>query len=973
MRKNMKLFAVRVLVTLVMLTAPITMSWAQNVNEKFSLTTQIFLDEQADQSKDGQRDNSKGKTAEQQRESLIASPCMIDGVEYISCFIHLKDVSDLTDVYKLGVRIDNVFDGLDFVTASVPVKQLEALADIDNVTLVKVAQQMRPTTDRARQLTHVDALLTNTAPGVTTQFDGTGVVLGIIDMGIDFNHIAFKDKEGNSRIKGIYCYTGTGEATAWDDAMDGHPSMPTLTTDTPGEDHGTHTSSTAGGSSVIIGGSGTEMTVTVTDDHANATFGGMAPGADLYLAGIYYLNDVHLINALMNMVTYAEKVDKPLVVSNSWGSGADPRDGKDEWSVLVHQYFGDEHPNRIILFAAGNNAGDGAREHGGNYVYKNEASSSNPLRTIIRYNGTGGNSYDSYIATAWSEKPLNCTIKVLDNETGDVLASSDITETKTNFYFVQNNQRVFYDGKLNFYLDHDISNGRDLYNVLVKANNFKSKEKGKYSLAIDVYPANDGNEVVIAKVKMWGCSYYYFTNHVIQGNQSWTKEDWDTGTDDMSLSDEALIPDAISVGAYVSRDKVTDYKGVQHTYYSGTQGDIANFSSYAIAELSPTGLSYPWITAPGAQVVAAVNCKANSDVYFTEYDDDMVVYNEYYPYAAMQGTSMSTPVTAGIVAQWLQAAKSMGQNLTVNDVKRIMKATAIQDVFTLYGPNASHFGNGKIDALAGIQYILDILALGDNTYNSTLIWDAADDCTANNTQTYQVILSDRTLYKDGDWNTLCLPFNVEDGDDTDDLTFSGTPLAGAEARTLTSASITGSTLDLTFSDPVTTLVAGTPYIIKWEKADDYDQANEETRDLKNPVFNGVTIKKGYKDVECPLDNGKSIIFGGLYVDWYYDEADKNILFLGENNTLYYPEAGANIGAQRAIFFLDGFEAGDVPANGVRMLFGEDEDVTEIEELKNGKIEELKFESWYDLSGRRLSGKPTMKGIYLYKGHKIIVE
>ena len=969
----MRLFAVRVLVTLVMLAAPTTMSWAQKVNEKFSLTTQIFLDEQKDeQSKDGQRDNSKGKTAEQQRESLIASPCMIDGVEYISCFIHLKDVSDLTDVLKLGVKIESTFDGLDFVTANVPVKQLEALADIDNVTLVKVAQQMRPTTDRARQLTHVDALLTNPAaiaPGVTTQFDGTGVVLGIIDMGIDFNHIAFKDKEGNSRIKGIYCYTGTGDATVWDDAME-NVTRPEVTTDTPGQDHGTHTSSTAGGSSVIIGGSGTEMTVTVTDDHANATFGGMAPGADLYLAGIYYLNDVHLINALMNMVTYAEKVDKPLVVSNSWGSGADPRDGKDEWSVLVHQYFGDEHPNRIILFAAGNNAGDGAREHGVNYVYKNEASSSNPLRTIIRYNGTGGNSYDSYIATAWSEKPLNCTIKVLDNETGDVLASNDITETKTNFYFVQNNQRVFYDGKLNFYLDHDTSNGRDLYNVLVKANNFKSKEKGKYSLAIDVYPANDGNEVVTAKVKMWGCSYYYFTNHVIQGNQSWTKEDWDTGTDDMSLSDEALIPDAISVGAYVSRDKVTDYKGVQHTYYSGTQGDIANFSSYAIAELSPTGLSYPWITAPGAQVVAAVNCKANSDVYFTEYDDDMVVYNEDYPYAAMQGTSMSTPVTAGIVAQWLQAAKSMGQNLTVNDVKRIMKATAIQDYFTFDGPNASHFGNGKIDALAGIQYILDILALGDNTYNSMLIWDAADDCTANNT-TYQVILSDRTLYKDGDWNTLCLPFDVEDGDETDNLTFSGTPLAGAEARTLTSASITGSTLDLTFSDPVTTLKAGTPYIIKWEKGQDY--VDDDAHNIVNPVFNDVTIKNGYNDVECSLDNSKSIIFGGLYADWYYDEAKKDHLFLGAENTLYYPEAGANIGAQRALFFLDGFEAGDVPANGVRMLFEEDEDVTGIEELKDGRIEKLKSESWYDLSGRRLSGKPTMKGIYLYKGHKIIVE
>ena len=31
--------------------------------------------------------------------------------------------------------------------------------------------------------------------------DGTGVVLGIVDDGIDFRHIAFKDKDGRSRIK----------------------------------------------------------------------------------------------------------------------------------------------------------------------------------------------------------------------------------------------------------------------------------------------------------------------------------------------------------------------------------------------------------------------------------------------------------------------------------------------------------------------------------------------------------------------------------------------------------------------------------------------------------------------------------------------------------------------------------------------------------------------------------------------------
>lgn len=29
--------------------------------------------------------------------------------------------------------------------------------------------------------------------------------------------------------------------------------------------------------------------------------------------------------------------------------------------------------------------------------------------------------------------------------------------------------------------------------------------------------------------------------------------------------------------------------------------------------------------------------------------------------------------------------------------------------------------------------------------------------------------------------------------------------------------------------------------------------------------------------------------------------------------------------------------------------------------------------WYDLQGRKLSGRPTQKGIYIYKGKKQIIK
>ena len=46
-------------------------------------------------------------------------------------------------------------------------------------------------------------------------------------------------------------------------------------------------------------------------------------------------------------------------------------------------------------------------------------------------------------------------------------------------------------------------------------------------------------------------------------------------------------------------------------------------------------------------------------------------------------------------------------------------------------------------------------------------------------------------------------------------------------------------------------------------------------------------------------------------------------------------------------------------------------VTGIEELKDGKIEELKSESWYDLNGRRVLS--PSKGVFIQNGKKIVVK
>ena len=62
---------------------------------------------------------------------------------------------------------------------------------------------------------------------------------------------------------------------------------------------------------------------------------------------------------------------------------------------------------------------------------------------------------------------------------------------------------------------------------------------------------------------------------------------------------------------------------------------------------------------------------------------------------------MSAPVVTGIVATWLQA----DNQLDADAVKEILQATAVRDEFVTES-NAVRWGYGKIDALAGLQYIL---------------------------------------------------------------------------------------------------------------------------------------------------------------------------------------------------------------------------------------------------------------------------
>ena len=74
--------------------------------------------------------------------------------------------------------------------------------------------------------------------------------------------------------------------------------------------------------------------------------------------------------------------------------------------------------------------------------------------------------------------------------------------------------------------------------------------------------------------------------------------------------------------------------------------------------------------------------------------------------------------------------------------------------------------------------------------------------------------------------------------------------------------------------------------------------------------------------------------------------------------------GASIGAQRAYFRLSGLSASDLPQQ-VRafVLNFDDEVITSMMNVQRPAFN-VQSDNWYSLDCRRLSYKPTQKGIYI---------
>jgi len=342
---------------------------------------------------------------------------------------------------------------------------------------------------------------------------------------------------------------------------------------------------------------------------------------------------------------------------------------------------------------------------------------------------------------------------------------------------------------------------------------------------------------------------------------------------------------------------------------------------------------YDWVKVNEADKVFSGNVDLAKDSWFTITFDAPFAYN---------GTS--------------NLAVVIDDNTGTSSVAQSFAAYSV-DSYSLIrvGSNTADFNPLSYKA-EGLRYNLrnqirigfgQVLQLADNDSEA-----AADDkngakIEANDAQKKNVMLDGRTLKKNDQWNTICLPF---------DVTLDESPLAGATAKTLTGASIDGNTVTLTFGDDVETLSAGVPYIIKWESG----------ADIVNPVFTGVTIDK----------TDRSITKGDVQFKGYYDAfginaTNTNIYYMTAGNTLRHTGVDRTLKACRAYFqFTEPSSARSIVLN-----FGDDETTAIRDAEANSSLFTLhsSLSGWYTVDGVKLDKKPTRKGLYIFNGNKIVIR
>ena len=561
----------------------------------------------------------------------------------------------------------------DIAIVTVPLDKVGALSEQPEVLRVEANDKAHPTLDLVPENTNLLPVYEQTAQHPA--FTGKGVVVGIMDIGFDLTHPTFYNTPSlsNYRIKAFWDQLAPNadsnrfpvgsEWTTTDDIL-----QQQCATDGREQNHGTHTTGIAAGSGYDspYRGAAWESDLCLV---ANAVTADTAfiDKADYYLyttatdaLGFKYLFD------------YGDSQQKPCVVSFSEGYTPFMDNDDQLFSLFLSRLVG---PGHILVSSAGNESQSLTYfrkplgvEHAGSFirVFNPTAqyrllSDGKPVVRLIAYEERNVVERELLLpmdSENWKDEQLIDTLFIQDDTCAVRITryQPSLVEGKTGYWITLAGNRPFIE------MDH---------------------------LALVVEGAD-------CEAEVFGSSTQSFGNYD-------TDKQWNAAEKSHNILAPGCLEPAITVGSTSHRLTYTNINGDVIKNNRDTEpGRLSWFSSVGPAM---DGSVKPDVTAPGNFVISSQSSfylEAHPDA--TTYDvEHFDAGGRTYVWAAQSGTSMSTPVVAGIIALWLQA----NPTLSPDDIRDVLQRTCRHPEPQFTYPN-NLYGHGEIDAYRGL---LDILGM----------------------------------------------------------------------------------------------------------------------------------------------------------------------------------------------------------------------------------------------------------------------
>ena len=538
---------------------------------------------------------------------------------------------------------------------------------------VELSQKNQPTLEKALKDTRADSV--QLGIGLPEGYTGKDVYIGVTDWGFDYTSPMFYDT----------ALQQTRIVAAWDQFKLSGPAP-------VGFGYGTEYNTP---SSLIAAGCDTSniYTYATHGTHVAGIAGGSGAGTpnrgmafeSKFLFVTFLVDVAAVLDAWEWMYQKAQADGKRLVVNMSWGLyHFGTLDGTSLLSQAITSYT-----DLGVVFA--NSAGNNGNV---NFHIKKQFNNDLLKSKIDFYSYSSNPNMWGQSVHAWGEagNSFSAGIQVLSN-LNQPLVESPLYSTDTTVS----------------YIDTFLVTGIDTiwYNISADSAHYLNNRP---TMRLRVKNTNTALKVVLKSTALSGTVHYWNVTELTTDVGNWGMPFSAIGTgstagDNLNgISEPSCSDDVISVAAYA-----TQY---QTSGTSMAGGAIASFSS-----IGPRydGVMKPDIAAPGVSIISSMS--SYTDAVFTSITS--VPFNgRTYHFAKLSGTSMASPMVAGIAALILDA----NPYLSARQVKEIIMQTARQDNYTGVIPpeGSTRWGAGKVNAYAAVQ--LALITVGQQEIKNEVSW-----------------------------------------------------------------------------------------------------------------------------------------------------------------------------------------------------------------------------------------------------------